>query len=92
MMDTILNLGLNDTTTDGLAAATKNGRFAWDSYRRFLQMYGDVVMGVQKKHENDHEPFEEVMDKLEEGGGGAKEDTDLNEADLKELVASATKS
>jgi pyruvate,orthophosphate dikinase len=85
MMDTILNLGLNDTTTEGLAAATKNGRFAWDSYRRFLQMYGDVVMGVQKKHENDHEPFEEVMDKLKKEVG-AKEDTDLNEADLKELV------
>jgi pyruvate,orthophosphate dikinase len=85
MMDTILNLGLNDTTTEGLSAATKNGRFAWDSYRRFLQMYGDVVMGVQKKHENDHEPFEEVMDKLKKEVG-AKEDTDLNEADLKELV------
>lgn len=85
MMDTILNLGLNDATTEGLSVATKNGRFAWDSYRRFLQMYGDVVMGVQKKHENDHEPFEEVMDKLKKEVG-AKEDTDLNEADLKELV------
>ena len=64
MMDTILNLGLNDATCEGLAAATNNPRFAWDSYRRFLQMYGDVVMGVQKLHENDHEPFEEVMDEL----------------------------
>src|SRR5882672_2618361 len=59
MMDTILNLGLNDATCDGLAAATNNPRFAWDSYRRFLQMYGDVVMGVQKRSENEHDPFEE---------------------------------
>ena len=64
MMDTILNLGLNDTTVEGLKAATNNGRFAWDSYRRFVQMYGDVVMGVQKRHENEHEPFDEVMDQL----------------------------
>ena len=64
MMDTILNLGLNDKAVEGLAAATKNGRFAWDSYRRFVQMYGDVVMGVQKRHENEHEPFDEVMDEL----------------------------
>ncbi len=85
MMDTILNLGLNDTTTDGLKAATSNGRFAWDSYRRFVQMYGDVVMGVQKRHENEHEPFDEVMDLLKHEVG-AKEDTDLNEADLQELV------
>src|SRR5207244_13588756 len=84
-MDTILNLGLNDATTEGLAAATKNGRFAWDSYRRFVQMYGDVVMGVQKRHENEHEPFDEVMDELKLETG-AKEDTDLNEADLQELV------
>ena len=61
MMDTILNLGLNDKTVEGLKAATNNGRFAWDSYRRFVQMYGDVVMGVQKRHENEHEPFDEVI-------------------------------
>jgi pyruvate,orthophosphate dikinase len=85
MMDTILNLGLNDATTEGLKAATNNGRFAWDSYRRFVQMYGDVVMGVQKRHENEHEPFDEVMDELKHEVG-AKEDTDLNEADLQELV------
>ncbi len=85
MMDTILNLGLNDTTTEGLKSATSNGRFAWDSYRRFVQMYGDVVMGVQKRHENEHEPFDEVMDKLKHEVG-AKEDTELNEADLQELV------
>lgn len=85
MMDTILNLGLNDATTDGLKAATNNGRFAWDSYRRFVQMYGDVVMGVQKRHENEHEPFDEVMDELKHEVG-AKQDTDLNEANLQELV------
>src|SRR6478672_8485759 len=85
MMNTILNLGLNDATTEGLAAATNNGRFAWDSYRRFVQMYGDVVMGVQKRHENEHEPFDEVMDHLKDEVG-AKEDTDLNEDQLRELV------
>jgi pyruvate,orthophosphate dikinase len=57
MMDTILNLGLNDDTVLSLAAATKNERFAWDCYRRFIQMYGDVVMGVQKSPSEYHEPF-----------------------------------
>ncbi|MCU0880123.1 MAG: pyruvate, phosphate dikinase [Pirellulaceae bacterium] len=85
MMDTILNLGLNDATTEGLAAATNNGRFAWDSYRRFVQMYGDVVMGIQKRHENEHEPFDEVMDQLKHEMH-AKQDTDLTEAHLRELV------
>jgi pyruvate,orthophosphate dikinase len=85
MMDTILNLGLNDAATEGLAALTNNPRFAWDSYRRFIQMYGDVVMGVQKKNENDHEPFEEVMDGLKHEVG-VKEDTDLTAAHLQELV------
>jgi len=85
MMDTILNLGLNDKTVEALKSATGNGRFAWDSYRRFVQMYGDVVMGVQKRHENEHEPFDEVMDHLKHERG-VKEDTDLNEADLQELV------
>ena len=85
MMDTILNLGLNDETTEGLKKATGNGRFAWDSYRRFLQMYGDVVMGVQKKHSDDHDPFEEVMANLKKEVK-AKEDVDLTEANLQELV------
>ena len=58
MMDTILNLGLNDQTVVALVKATKNERFAWDCYRRFIQMYGDVVMGVQKREGEDHEPFE----------------------------------
>ena len=61
MMDTILNLGLNDQTVLSLAAATKNQRFAWDCYRRFIQMYGDVVIGVQKRANEDHEPFETVI-------------------------------
>ena len=62
MMDTILNLGLNDQTVLALAAATKNERFAWDCYRRFIQMYGDVVLGVQKREGEDHEPFETVIE------------------------------
>jgi pyruvate,orthophosphate dikinase len=62
MMDTILNLGLNDQTVLSLAAETKNERFAWDCYRRFIQMYGDVVLGVQKKEGEDHEPFETVIE------------------------------
>ncbi len=85
MMDTILNLGLNDDTTIGLAAATGNPRFAWDSYRRFIQMYGDVVMGVQKRHENEHEPFEEVMDHLKKEVK-VTEDTQLTAEHLQELV------
>ena len=64
MMDTILNLGLNDETVLALAKATKNERFAWDCYRRFIQMYGDVVMGVQKRPDEDHEPFEVVIHEL----------------------------
>ncbi|HYV51178.1 MAG TPA: PEP/pyruvate-binding domain-containing protein, partial [Dongiaceae bacterium] len=64
MMDTILNLGLNDDTVVALALATKNERFAWDCYRRFIQMYGDVVMGVQKSPSEDHEPFEVVIHEL----------------------------
>jgi pyruvate, orthophosphate dikinase len=85
MMDTILNLGLNDKTVEALKAATGNGRFAWDSYRRFVQMYGDVVMGVQKRHENEHEPFDEVMDHLKHEAG-VTEDTQLDESKLQELV------
>ncbi len=61
MMDTILNLGLNDQTVEALATKTGNPRFAWDCYRRFVQMYGDVVLGVQKRADEDHEPFETVI-------------------------------
>jgi len=64
MMDTILNLGLNDETVKGLAKKTGNDRFAYDCYRRFIQMYGDVVMGVQPRHENEHEPFDEIFQKV----------------------------
>jgi len=64
MMDTILNLGLNDQTVLALVAATKNERFAWDCYRRFVQMYGDTAMGVQKRAGEDHEPFETVIHDL----------------------------
>src|ERR1043166_1552140 len=66
MMDTILNLGLNDQSVTALVSATGNERFAWDCYRRFIQMYGDVVMGVQKRPGEDHEPFESAIDKLKE--------------------------
>ena len=64
MMDTILNLGLNDETVEALATSSGNARFAWDCYRRFIQMYGDVVMGVQKLPSEDHDPFEEIIEKF----------------------------
>ena len=87
MMDTILNLGLNDQTVQALARATNNERFAWDCYRRFVQMYGDVVMGVQKRAGEDHEPFESVLHQLKHERYGADiEDTKLTVEDLKELV------
>jgi pyruvate,orthophosphate dikinase len=87
MMDTILNLGLNDQTVLALVKATKNERFAWDCYRRFIQMYGDVVMGVQKRTGEDHEPFETVIEKLKhDRHEDDVEDTKLSVADLKELV------
>jgi pyruvate, orthophosphate dikinase len=87
MMDTILNLGLNDQTVEGLAAKTGNARFAWDCYRRFVQMYGDVVLGVQKRPGEDHEPFETVIHALKhERYHRDIEDTRLTADDLKELV------
>ena len=85
MMDTILNLGLNDETVEGLADASNNPRFAWDCYRRFIQMYGDVVMGVQARTEEEQEPFHEILDKLKKNLG-ATSDTDLSTDNLKELV------
>jgi pyruvate,orthophosphate dikinase len=88
MMDTILNLGLNDETVVALARATENERFAWDCYRRFIQMYGDVVMGVQKRASEDHEPFEVVIHGLKQERYHADvEDPKLNVSDLQELVA-----
>src|SRR5437867_9468974 len=87
MMDTILNLGLNDETVLALATATKNERFAWDCYRRFIQMYGDVVMGVQKRPNEDQEPFEVVIDGLKHDRHEDEvEDTRLSVADVKEMV------
>jgi pyruvate,orthophosphate dikinase len=86
MMDTILNLGLNDQTVSALADKSGNARFAWDCYRRFIQMYGDVVMGVQPRNEAEHEPFEEVMDHLKKELR-KKEDTELSAEDLQELVS-----
>ncbi len=87
MMDTILNLGLNDQTVLALVKATKNERFAWDCYRRFVQMYGDVVLGVQKAAHEDHEPFETVIHTLKHERYHADiEDTKLSVDDLKELI------
>ena len=62
MMDTVLNLGMNDKVVEALAEKSGNPRFAWDSYRRFVQMYGDVVLGMKPKNKTDIDPFEEVMD------------------------------
>ncbi len=87
MMDTILNLGLNDQTVLALVKATQNERFAWDCYRRFVQMYGDVVMGVQKGKDEDHEPFEVVIHGFKHEKYDADiEDSKLTAADQQELV------
>ena len=88
MMDTILNLGMNDEVVEIVARKSKNKRFAWDSYRRFLQMYGDVVMGVQKRPGEDHEPFEAAIERLKDERYGKHDfpDVRLTVADLKELV------
>jgi len=89
MMDTILNLGLNDETVEALAKSSGNARFAWDSYRRFIQMYGDVVMGVQKLPSEDEEPFEIVIENVKKKllGNAHADDTDLSADDLQVLVA-----
>src|SRR5690242_4156307 len=87
MMDTILNLGLNDETVHALANATENERFAWDCYRRFVQMYGDVVLGVQKRAGEDHEPFETVIHNFKhEKYHSDIEDSKLTAEDQQELV------
>lgn len=86
MMDTILNLGLNDAVVDGLTRKTGNARFAWDSYRRFVQMYGDVVLGMKPENKNDIDPFEEIIEKMKEEKG-VEMDNDLSVDDLKVMVS-----
>ena len=72
MMDTVLNLGLTDDAVEGIAKKSGNPRFAWDSYRRFVQMYGDVVLGMKPKSKEDIDPFEEVMDEVKKTKRGKK--------------------
>ncbi|RMD93075.1 MAG: pyruvate, phosphate dikinase, partial [Calditrichaeota bacterium] len=86
MMDTVLNLGLNDETVQGLIAKTNNPRFGYDCYRRFVQMYGDVVMGLKPESQDDIDPFEEILEK-KKADRGVKYDTELTAEDLKELVS-----
>ena len=86
MMDTILNLGLNDEVVEGLARKTNNPRFAWDSYRRFVQMYGDVVLGMKPTSKSDIDPFEAIIEEVKKAKG-VKLDNELDVDDLKELVA-----
>ena len=86
MMDTVLNLGLTDETVKGLEKMSGNPRFAWDSYRRFCQMFGDVVLQLKPENKNDPDPFEEIIDH-KKMTRGVKEDTDLNVDDLQELVS-----
>ncbi|WP_304252854.1 pyruvate, phosphate dikinase [Parabacteroides gordonii] len=86
MMDTILNLGLNDEVVEGLTRKTGNARFAWDSYRRFVQMYGDVVLGMKPTSKEDIDPFEAIIEEVKEAKG-VKLDNELTVDDLKELVA-----
>ena len=85
MMDTVLNLGMNDATVATMAEKSGNPRFAWDSYRRFVQMYGDVVLGMKPAKKTDIDPFEAIMDQVKEEKG-VKFDNELDVEDLKELV------
>ena len=85
MMDTILNLGLNDEVVEGLARKTNNPRFAYDAYRRFVQMYGDVVLGMKPTNKDDIDPFEAIIEKVKEEKG-VKLDNELDVEDLKKLV------
>jgi pyruvate,orthophosphate dikinase len=85
MMDTILNLGLNDLAVEGIALKSGNPRFAWDSYRRFVQMYGDVVLGMKPHSKTDIDPFEEIIEHMKEEVG-IKEDTEFTVDNLKTLV------
>lgn len=85
MMDTILNLGLNDTTIQGLIKKTGTERFAWDSYRRFVQMYGDVVLGLKPQHKDEIDPFEQIIEELKHERS-VELDTELSTDDLRDLV------
>ncbi len=85
MMDTVLNLGLNNAAVAGIAKKTGNDRFAWDSYRRFVQMYGDVVMGMKPESKEDIDPFEEIIEAIKEEKG-VENDNELSVDDLKEMV------
>jgi pyruvate, orthophosphate dikinase len=85
MMDTVLNLGINEEITNGLAKLSGNEWFAWDSYRRFVQMFGDVVLGLKPESQEDEDPFEVILHHVKEEKG-VKNDTDLSVDDLKEIV------
>lgn len=85
MMDTVLNLGLNDDAVEGIAKKSGNERFAWDSYRRFVQMYGDVVLGLKPQSKDDIDPFEEIMEEMK-SSKGIELDNEFTTEDLKELV------
>jgi pyruvate,orthophosphate dikinase len=85
MMDTVLNLGMNENAVQGLIKKTGNEKFAWDSYRRFVQMYGDVVLGMKPESKEDIDPFEEIMEEVKEARG-VENDNELTVDDLKELV------
>ncbi|MGD9578197.1 MAG: PEP/pyruvate-binding domain-containing protein, partial [Syntrophorhabdus sp.] len=85
MMDTVLNLGLNEKTVKGLGELTKNEWFAYDCYRRFVQMYGDVVLGLKPQSKEEHDPFEDLIE-MKKKERKIKLDTELTVADLKDLV------
>jgi len=85
MMDTVLNLGMNEDAVQGLTARTGNEKFAWDSYRRFVQMYGDVVLGMKPESKEDIDPFEAILEEVKEARG-VENDNELTVEDLKELV------
>ena len=85
MMDTILNLGLNDVSVEGLSKRTNNPRFAWDSYRRFIQMFSDIVLNMKPVTKEDIDPFEEIIEAVKHTKG-VKNDTELDVEDLKTLV------
>lgn len=90
MMDTVLNLGLNEKTVQGLIEKSNNPRFAYDSYRRFISMYGDVVLGLKPEGKDDIDPFEEILE-AKKKQRGVESDVDLTVEDLKELVANYKK-